>query len=245
MLYMHDGQNVFDTATSFAGEWGADEAAEELARRGLETIIVAIPNGGAARVDEYGPWVHSRRGQAMGGKGEAYARFLLETVRPVIDGSWRTLTDERHTGIAGSSMGGLISLYSALAHPGVFGYCAALSPSLWFGGKRIFDLVKQHGDARLRLYLDMGLIEDRSMLINPHVRNTRRLRDLLLEAGMDVVYVEDEHGRHSEADWRRRFPTALEWFLDPTARPSTRAVTTATTLGSMLSGLSRLLPNKR
>lgn len=239
VLYMHDGQNVFDAATSYAGEWGADEAAGELAGRGLETIIVAIPNAGAARVDEYGPWATAKSGQKMGGKGNAYVDFLLDTVRPAVDGSWRTLTDTAHTGIAGSSMGGLISLYAALSRPGVFGYCAALSPSLWLAQERIFDLAARRRGSKPRIYLDMGLLEG-----DAHARRVRKLKDRLEKSGFDVAHLEDEHGAHSEEAWRRRFPAALEWFLDPTARPGAPRPTHASALRSILPRLARLLPSR-
>jgi predicted alpha/beta superfamily hydrolase len=214
VLYMHDGQNVFDASTSYAGEWGADEAAEELAGRGLQAIIVAVPNGGDARMDEYGPWPGLLHHHSGGGKAEEYLRYLLDTVRPAVDGAWRTLADREHTGIAGSSMGGLISLYAALTQPQVFGYCAALSPSLWWAHGRILTLARGRRGPKPRVYLDTGLIEGHS-----HALRLRKLRDRLEKAGYEVAHVEDETGDHSEGAWRRRFPAALEWFLDPAARP--------------------------
>lgn len=238
VLYMHDGQNVFDAATSYSGEWCVDEAAQDLAWRGQETIIVAIPNAGADRLDEYGPWVTTRGGHKMGGKGDAYLDFLLQTVRPAVDESWRTLTDPKHTGIAGSSMGGLISLYAVLTRPGIFGYCAALSPSLWYGRGKIFDMAAHCNDRKLRVYLDMGLLEGAV-----HARHVRRLYSLLSRADYDVAHVEDEDGHHNEGAWQRRFPAVLGWFLDPSARPGAPRPVPASTLRSILPRIARIFPH--
>ena len=121
VLYMHDGQNLFDVATSFAGEWEVDESLDALVREGRlpGLIVVGIDNAGDARLDEYSPWRDRQLGK--GGRGDAYAAFLIRTLKPHVDRTWRTLPDAAHTGIAGSSMGGLISLYAGLRHPEVFG----------------------------------------------------------------------------------------------------------------------------
>src|SRR5512139_2503958 len=108
VVYMHDGQNLFDPETSFSGEWGVDETLERLGPEGVETIVVAIPNMGGARCDEYSPWTDPRAG---GGRGDAYLAFIVETLKPRIDLKFRTRREREHTGIMGSSMGGLISLY--------------------------------------------------------------------------------------------------------------------------------------
>lgn len=214
VLYLHDGQNVFDAATSFAGEWGADEAAEDLAAQGHETILVAVPNSGKARAAEYSPWP-VRPFSWRGARADAYCAFLIETVKPCVDASFRTSSECAMTGIAGSSLGGLISLYACLTRPGVFGFCAALSPALWPGRGRIYELARTRRDDGLRVYLDAGGREVNGKL----VAQVRRLRDLLARQGCDVAYVEDPDGDHNEAAWRRRFPAALAWFLDPDLRP--------------------------
>lgn len=219
VLYLHDGQNVFDAATSYAGEWGADEAAESLAARGLESILVAIPNSGKARAAEYSPWPmrpFTFRGKSVAG---AYLDFLLETVKPRIDTSFRTSPARAHTGIAGSSLGGLIALYGCLARPGTFGYCAALSPALWPGREQIFALARERRDPSLRVYLDAGGRE----LGDRFPAQVRRMRDLLARQGYDVAYVEETDGEHNEESWRRRFPAVLAWFLDPRQRPTAGA----------------------
>src|SRR5438132_769367 len=129
VLYLQDGQNVFDARTSFAGEWGVDETLDSLRALGdAGVIVVAVDNGQQRRFDEYSPWPNPQYG---GGQGDGYVEFLVQTLKPYIDQHYRTLPDRFHTGIAGSSMGGLISLYAALKYPDVFGRVGVFSPAFW------------------------------------------------------------------------------------------------------------------
>src|SRR6266705_781989 len=112
VIYMQDGQNLFDPSLSFAGTWGVDEALTWASRRGLDAIVVGIPNMGAARIGEYNPFDEA---------GDGYLDFVTHTVKPLVDAQFPTLPDRSHTGIAGSSMGGLISLYAFFRYPDVFG----------------------------------------------------------------------------------------------------------------------------
>ncbi len=216
VLYLHDGQNVFDAATSFAGEWGADETAEALARQGLEAILVAIPNGGKARNEEYSPWstrpfpLPSRRTRV-----DAYLNFVAGTVKPAIDAAFRSRPERAATGIAGSSLGGLVSLYASFVRPDLFGFCAALSPALWPGRGAISSIVQERPAPGLRVYLDAGRHEAGARF----VEQVRRMRNLLCSKGYDVAYVEDADGAHNEESWRRRFPAVLAWFIDSNLRP--------------------------
>jgi predicted alpha/beta superfamily hydrolase len=208
VLYMHDGQNLFDPATSYAGCWHLGETMDGLARRGMPAIVVGIPNT-PARIAEYSPYVDPRAG---GGSGNAYLRFVIETVKPLVDGRYRTRPEAAATGIAGSSMGGLISLYAVLKHPSVFGFAGVLSPALWFARGAILEEVTAVGRVPGRLYLDMGGREGpRSVAL------AFRLRNLLLEQGCrldwDFRWVFERLGRHHEAAWRRRFRTALPFLL--------------------------------
>lgn len=225
VLYMHDGQNLFDDATSYSGEWGVDETAETLARDGFEAIIVGIPNGGLKRLDEYGPWfepdVHLPGiDNGAGGRAQDYLAFLLETVKPLIDTSFRTRTDRASTGIAGSSMGGLVSLWAAIEAPDTFGFCAAFSSAFWVGEEQIFEYARAHLAPGLRVYIDCGHQEGAGRRAQrEYLDANRRMRDILKAEGYDLVYIEDRRGKHNEADWRRRFGPVLEWFLNPVLKP--------------------------
>lgn len=209
VVYMHDGQNLFDHATSFAGEWHVDETMERLAGEGIEAIIVGVPNMGAERADEYGPFPDERAG---GGRGDAYVGFLADTLRPLIDSRFRTRREVGQTGIMGSSLGGLISLYAFLRRPDVFGFAGAMSPSLWFARGAIFDVAASAGSWTGRVYLDTGTAEGRE-----HLRRTREMaRQLRRQAAhprRQIRYVEDRGARHDEVAWSSRFERAIRWLL--------------------------------
>lgn len=212
-LYMHDGQNLFDQSLAFGQEWQVDEAMMRLSALGLEAIVVGIPNAGAARLDEYSPFVDPGHG---GGRGDAYLEFLVGAVKPRVDAAYRTLCGREHVGIMGSSMGGLISLYAFFRHADVFGFAGAMSPSLWFAGGEILRTVEQTSFVDGRLYLDMGTAEGEA-----HVRHVHALHRLLLvkgyRQGVDLFYVEEDAAPHQEDAWARRLRTALYFLLPPTA----------------------------
>jgi predicted alpha/beta superfamily hydrolase len=209
VLYMHDGQNLFDPATSYAGDWGVDDALAGLRADGLEAIVVGIPNSGEGRLDEYSPFPDARLG---GGDGDAYLSFIVETLKPCVDADFRTLPDRDHTGIMGSSMGGLISLYAFFERPEIFGFAGVMSPSLWFGRGAIFRYLEESPYVQGRLDLDIGTSEGAVM-----VRNAQLLRDLLLAKGyrldQSLRYVEDEGAGHNEAAWGGRLRDALLFLL--------------------------------
>ncbi len=214
VLYMLDGQNVFDVKTStVAQEWRADEAAEALAARGLEVIIVALPHGGAERAHEYVAFPTPFNGFKP--KGDKHAAFVAKTVKALIDKRYRTLRDAAHTGIAGSSFGGVASLYTALSHPEVFGFVGSFSPALWVADQSLFSFAHQHPAPRtLRAYVDMGDREG----IGPAeklyaIELAEEMADLLHQQGAQVRFVRAENGWHNEDAWAQRFPAVLEWFL--------------------------------
>jgi predicted alpha/beta superfamily hydrolase len=220
VLYMHDGQNLFDHHSSFTREWQVDETLETLALEGIEAIAVGIPNT-PARLDEYGPFVDPRHG---GGYGEEYLRFLTGTVKPLIDRSFRTRPDREHTAILGASMGGLISLYGFFRHPSVFGRLGALSPSLFFAREAIFGVVRGAPRVEGRVYLDMGGLEGARGLMrraadwpSQAISRCRRLARLLERKGYrhgeDLMYLEEAGAAHDEGAWARRLPTALRFLL--------------------------------
>ena len=209
VVYMHDGQNLFDPSTSFAGEWGVDSALAKAPRKGRRAIVVGIPNAGIDRIREYSPFVDERNG---GGMGDAYLDWLELTVKPLVDQRFRTLAGPEGTGIAGSSLGALVSLYAFFRQPGRYGFVAALSPALWFAGGEIFRYVESAPYVRGRVYLDVGTREGEGTLAN-----AREMRDLLLakgyQRGRDLMWVEDRGGMHNESAWGRRLHKALPFLL--------------------------------
>jgi predicted alpha/beta superfamily hydrolase len=223
VLYMQDGQNLFDAYTSYAGEWCADETMGLLAKEGLEAIIVGLPNAGEQRLDEYSPYRDPRSG---GGKGDAYLRFIFDTVRPLVEGSFRVSGQRAARGIVGSSMGGLISLYAFFAYPEHFGLVGALSPSLWFARGRVMSTVRRCPPILGKIYLDVGTAEgartasDMAWIRAQLARSTTmdgELYALLVQKGYrpgrEVMYVLEEGAQHNEAAWARRLPHALRFLL--------------------------------
>jgi predicted alpha/beta superfamily hydrolase len=209
VLYMQDGQNLFDPALSFAGSWRVDLAMDWAAARGYEAIVVGIPNAGEGRIAEYSPFDDPEGGP---GRAAEYVTYLGETIKPLVDARFRTLPGRETTGVAGSSMGGLLSLFAFFHRPDVFGIMAALSPSLWYAGRAILGLLEGAPSPPGRLYLDVGRQEGEQTL-----DDARRLRDLLRAKGYassrQFRYVEDRAGRHEEAAWSRRFRAALPFLL--------------------------------
>jgi predicted alpha/beta superfamily hydrolase len=208
VVYMHDGQNLFDPTTSYAGDWDLLATLRDMAVEGLEAVVVGVANTGRFRRFEYSPFRDPRHG---GGDGVRYLAFLVETVRPMVEAAVRVRRGAEHTAIAGSSLGGLISLYALYRYPAVFGTAAALSPSVWFADGAMLDLVEQSGPPRGRLYLDAGTAESPVL-----VDGVRRLRDLLEAGGMPqerLCYVEDEGAGHHESHWGRRFRGAWAFLL--------------------------------
>lgn len=212
VMYMHDGQNLFDLTTSFAGEWEVDESLNHLFNNGDKGIIVVgIDNGGSHRIDEYTPWSNAQYG---GGEGEAYVNFIIETLKPYIDTHYRTKTDRHHTGIMGSSLGGLISFYAAIKHQDIFGKVGVFSPSFWFSNE-IYTLVEETGkQMEMRVYLLAGEQESTSM-----VPNLQSMYTTLIDAGFtdsEVKIITHADGQHSEWYWRREFADAYLWLFEET-----------------------------
>lgn len=207
VIYMADGQNLFDDATSYAGEWGVDESMDELARCcGFEAIVVGIDHGGERRMNELSPWPNPGFGAA---EGEAYLRFVVEVVKPFIDRTYRTRPGPADTAIIGSSMGGLAAHYALLARPDVFGGAGVLSPSYWFS-QRAFDLAGSAAlppDARVFLYVGGG--EGDNM-----VPDAERMHQLLHpRLGERVMLEVAPDARHHEAAWRAVFPRVVRWLF--------------------------------
>ena len=226
VLYMHDGQNLFDAATSFIGvEWNVDETVSRMVEQGaIQPLIVVGIENTSARAFEYTPAPHGSRG---GGGADQYADFIVNDLKPFIDANYRTLPGREHTGIMGSSLGGLVSIYTAWLHPDVFSRVGAMSTSYGWADGHILGFVESRGTPPgLRIWLDMGTAEDRTDADGDGVPDIlmshRRMRDILMEKEVTIPrrlrYVEAEGAVHNERAWAARLPRALT-FLFP-ARPS-------------------------
>jgi predicted alpha/beta superfamily hydrolase len=210
VLYLHDGQNVFDHEAAGA-EWQVDEAAERGVKGGelAPMIIVAVASTGA-RVLDYTPSAVSLGGRQQGGGAALYARYLAEELKPLIDTRYATRPGREHTAVGGSSLGGLVSMWLLLHHAGTFGAGLVVSPSVWWGGGAILREVAAfaRGPAP-RIWLDMGGREG-----GPAVQGARDLRDALVQRGWPAQYTEAPGEGHDEAAWARRVPAMLR-FLYP------------------------------
>lgn len=216
VLYMHDGNNLFDARTAFLGnEWHADETAERMIRAGeLPPLIIVGVSNTPARIDEYTWQRGTVQGKPMGGKGPLYARMLVEEVKPFIDRTYRTRTDRAHTGVLGSSLGGLVSLYLARNHGETFGRIGAMSPSIWWSDRAL--LADLHGlRTDDRIWLDMGTREDDTP--EDELDDARALAQELVGfgyvTGRTLGYMEDEGASHNESAWASRLPRALRFLF--------------------------------
>jgi len=215
ILYLHDGQNLFDGATSFIPgmDWHVGQTADQriLEGRVEPLIIVGIYNAGKQRLGEYTPTRVPRLG---GGSASRYAKFLLEEVRPFLQGQYRVLAGAESTGIGGSSLGGLVSLYLGLRKPRIFGKIAALSPSVWWNERVILRFAAAAPVRPLpRIWLDIGTREGPRI-----VDDVERFRDVLTGKGWqlerDLHYERVEGAEHNEAAWAERVGPFLQ-FLFP------------------------------
>jgi predicted alpha/beta superfamily hydrolase len=225
VIYFHDGNNVFDVATSFIGvEWGVDETAEKLIRAGTVRpfIAVAVYNT-PDRVSEYTPAVDPKNG---GGKAADYARFLIEELKPFIDRVYRTRTGPGQTGVVGSSLGGIVSLYLGLQYPNEFGLVGCLSPAAWWADR---DIIRRAARANrgARIWVDIGTAETAGGT-GPQrwIDEARDLAGALRGAGYrdgrDLHYEEVAGAIHNEGAWAARVDRVLTFLLGPPERPKRR-----------------------
>lgn len=208
VLYLHDGQNLFDDYFSFSGEWGIDEALDSLYQvTGKGLIAVGIDNGGESRLPEYSPWKNLKYG---GGEGEQYTQFIVQTLKPYIDQHYRTRTSAKHTGMMGSSMGGLISFYAGARYPQVFSRIGIFSPAFWFSDS-VFTFAQQHSfHPKAKILLLAGAHESKEM-----VPDMQRLYALIAKnrGRRQLKQIVKEAGKHNEQFWRREFPAAVQWLF--------------------------------
>jgi predicted alpha/beta superfamily hydrolase len=221
VLYLNDGQNLFESATSFNGvEWQVDETGDRLIREGAipPVIIVGIDNAGRDRIREYMPH-RSLHPVMLRVHGTRYPAFLFKEVLPFIARNYRVTSDPENTGLGGSSLGALIALYTVAVRPGVIGRLLLESPSLWASNRQ---LVRQSRGVKRwpeRVFLATGTAEagrkdkDQSM-----VDDVRELAAILRRAGLDDTRLQlfiEEGASHHESAWARRFPAALAFLFGP------------------------------
>jgi predicted alpha/beta superfamily hydrolase len=230
VLYLHDGQNVFDAATAFGGvEWGVDETAQQLIRQKLiePLIIVAIANTGEDRIHEYAPTparIDPPKRKRSKGQLRNYGRFLVEELKPFIDRKYRTRREAEFTGLGGSSLGGLATLTLGLWFPNHFSRLAVLSPSIWWDDCVIYKIVDELDETAkppIKIWLDTGTHE-------PGWERAAVLRDRLLEKGWrlydDLHYFEAQGADHSEGAWAARMDPVLRFLFPPLPPPVAKVV---------------------
>lgn len=217
VFYLHDGQNLFDGRTSYIPDhtWQAHTTVDRLTRDGLiePIILVGINNTGVRRMSEYTP---SPDASLRGGDGDLYGRLIVEELKPCIDREFRTLRDAANTGLGGSSLGGLISLYLGFTYPQVFSRLAVISPSVWWNDRAILRTISAgHTRPNLRIWLDMGTAEGLR-----HVRDCDLLHRSLVRNGwrdgIDLSYLRIPGGVHNEDAWAARFDQVLRFLFPAT-----------------------------
>lgn len=211
VVYFMDGQNVFDAATSYVGEWGADETLDDLlAKHDLAVIAVGVDHGGEARMQELSVWENPEFRPA---KGEAFLADLVGAVKPAIDARYRTRPAAASTTIVGSSMGGLMAHAALLRRPDVFGGAIIFSPSYWFSPAIAEETARTPLRAGQRVYMYAGGQENEAMV--PDAKAMFRRLEVAGGGVVDKVFVEIPEGRHNESSWRAVLPAALCWRFAP------------------------------
>jgi predicted alpha/beta superfamily hydrolase len=222
VLYMQDGQNIFDEATAAHGEWHMDETVEHLVGsfKIPPMMVIGIDNAGAQRATEYLPYPDSHNTEdknaadAKNLHGDEYARFLVTELMPYIEKHYRVARGALSTGLGGSSYGGVISLYTALKYPGIFGRLLVESPPLWIGDDQLLKDVEKAKRLPLKIYVGVGTKEgqtdpEEAKLV---VDKAQELEKILRKEGMGATrlkVVVDEGAEHNEAAWSQRLPDAL------------------------------------
>ncbi|HFB99761.1 MAG TPA: alpha/beta hydrolase [Phaeodactylibacter sp.] len=210
VLYLQDGQNLFDDYAPF-GNWGVDKKLAVLAELGLgDIIVIAIDHAEHERIEEFTPTQKTKLGT---GDGKKYVRFLADTLKPYVDKHFRTKRDQANTGIGGSSMGALISIYAGFMYPEVYSKLMIFSPALWVAPNIRFGSINYDADINMQIYLYAGGHESENM-----IPNVQRFKETVLQKGtedskIDFELVIDPKGQHNEDRWGKEFPRAIEWLF--------------------------------
>lgn len=234
VIYMHDGQNLFDHSLSYSGHsWEVRETLDRMQQEGLIDgfIVVGIDNNqeGHKRLDEYSPWENEEIGKLLsnrlgvengaGGEGEKYAEFIVNTLKPYIDDNFRTLNNRENTIVAGSSMGGFISLYIGFRYQNVFSKVGAFSTAAWFKEGELLEFLREQGQIeKMKVYLDIGTEEtsneDDPNFKDYYINGTIRIYETLCEFmdKEDIKLIIDEGATHSEIYWAKRFKEFINFI---------------------------------
>lgn len=209
VLYMLDGQNLFDQLTSFSGEWEVDETLDRLHDTfGFDLIVVGIDNGGGNRIGEYTPWSHPTHG---GGDGGLFTDFLIESLKPYVESNYRVMTGKENTGIMGSSLGGLLAHYAGLRNPEIFGKVGVFSPSFWYSDSS-FVFASEHAQiADSYVFFMAGSNESESMV--PQMDEMISTMDSTGFPADQMHRVVVPGGQHNEGLWRGQFEEAVLWLF--------------------------------
>ncbi len=206
VLYMHDGQNIFDTYTSGFGEWEVDECLDSLIKKGKQASIVVGIDNSPQRFNEYNPYDFQQFGK---GEGDKYIEFLAQTLKPFIDDKYRTLSSKENTIIAGSSMGGLISYYAMLKLPDVFGKGGIFSPAFWTAPEIKLFTDSVAGKMSSKFFFYMGGMEGGN-----YVKDMQDIQEKLGEKSASMIYsVIDPVSGHNEQAWRKWFGEFYTWIM--------------------------------
>lgn len=223
VLYMHDGHNLFDVKASYGGViWNVHETLSKIeAELNKSFIVVGIDCHSLNRLDEYSPWINYDllrlfpEGQVSkaGGLGNEYLKWIVEELKPYIDNHYPTLIDESY--LAGSSMGGFISLYGGYLYPDVFKGVGCFSSAFWFEKPKMIDFIKNYHNPNLIIYLDVGTNEsDNDKMSSIYLNDTIEIADLIKSFGTKhLKLLIDEGAQHHELAWQKRFPNFVKWLI--------------------------------
>ncbi|GAM59484.1 alpha-dextrin endo-1, 6-alpha-glucosidase [Vibrio ishigakensis] len=232
VVYMHDGQNLFDSSISYGGDtWEIPRNVDSFFEGKDGVIVVGIDNGsefdGLCRMYEYSPWKMDQDFilsdwdplvYQSGGDGARYIEFITDTLKPYIDQTYRTKSERDNTVIAGSSMGGFISLFGIMQRPDVFSKAGVFSPAFWFNKPAMFDYLQATElEQEIQVYMDMGTQESsgRGIGFEKIYLDGSNEANALLEtkANIDLKYIVDEGAQHTESAWAKRYPEMLSFFF--------------------------------
>lgn len=207
VIYMHDGQNLFDAKTSYVGEWNVDETLDSI---NAKVIVIGIAHGDEKRIDELTPFIHEKHG---GGKADLYLDFIVNTLKPEIDKTYRTKTGTKNTAIFGSSLGGLVSFYAVLKYPEVFGKAGCFSPSFWFGRNELNELMQKTEKFKTKIYFLCGDNEGDDDVITDMQNVVKWVNSKRCECKKLNKSVIIKGGQHNEKLWRENFKNAYLWLF--------------------------------